>query len=97
MPRPTTEILATSASWVTPVAPMSRAAVLGGVQGLGEVALGDREADLGRARGRHVLHDHVDDDIGGGNPAKDRVDHAGPVGHAADRDPGFVLGQRGAR
>ena len=82
MPRPTTEILATSASWVISVAPISRGGGLGGAQGLGQVALGDREADLGRPAGRHVLDDHVDDDVGGGDRAKDRVDHAGPVRHA---------------
>ena len=96
MPRPTTETLATSASWVTPVAPISRAAASAARSVSAQVALGDGEADLGRPVGRHVLDDHVDDDVGRGDRAEERVDDARPVGHAEDRDPGLVLGQRRA-
>src|SRR4051812_6693173 len=54
----------------------------------GAVALGQREGDVGElARlGRHVLHDHVDVDLGVGEDAEELRRLARPVRHAVDGD-----------
>ena len=63
------------------------------------VALGQREGDVGELAGlgRHVLHDHVDVDLGVGEHAEDLRRLTGPVRHAVDGDLAFAAVVRDAR
>ena len=51
------------------------------------------ERNVGRAVGAGVLHDHVDRHIDAEELRENRVARARLIGHAGDRDFGFVLGE----
>ena len=97
IPRPTTETLETSASWVTPEAPIAFGGGFGREQRLGQVAHGHGEADLRLPLLRDVLDDHVHDDVGLGDAVEDPMHDARPVGNAQDRDPALVMRERRTR
>ena len=97
MPRPTTEIFATSSSWLTPSAPSSVRPLLDGFQRVGQIVARHGEGNVGPAVGADVLHDHVDRDVRLARSCEKIAQaRARPIGHAHDRDAGFVLDQRRA-
>ena len=93
MPRPTIDTFDTLASCSTASAPSSSAAFFDGRERLRQIVLQHGERDIGRAVGAGVLHDHVDRHVDAGQLREDRVARARLIGHAGDRDLGFVLGE----
>ena len=61
-----------------------------------QIVLEHGERNVGDPVGADVLHDHVHRDRLGRDLGKNRQARARPVGHAQDRDAGFVLDQRRA-
>ena len=79
------------ASVVTPTAPISSASAPVIVAGSSaRSSRGTREGDVGDAVLGHVLHDHVDVDVGVGQRAEQPGGDAGLVGHAGDGDLGLA-------
>src|SRR5207253_2001032 len=57
--------------------------------GLVEVAFVNSEGQISRLAGGNVLHDHIDDDIGGRDGTEDMTGDARAVRHATDSDLGL--------